>query len=270
MSNFKRFTDICAGFAAFTAAMFVFCGYMGYDFKEIESMKEKIKLFLEPERGYSFFIPLVLLFLFSCIFSLMFTKLPFLTVAVSVLPLSYAFIMLTDGRITEYPWLYIILGFLHVFGCLFECIRMDKADRGCRAALGLDLIAFLTVALVIYLYRTAGKLEAVEPEKMNLIQRKLYEVKDTINLSVFGSTAIMIAIPALLRIIWRDLYYIDAAISVVPLIITLVRFGTEKIPVFGTALIALMAIYTVGRITVMIFCKPKLNKEPVRTEAAEE
>ena len=265
MSNFKRFTDICAGFAAFVAAMFVFCGYMGYDFKEIESMKEKIKLFLEPERGYSFFIPLVLLFLFSCVFSLVFTKLPYLTVAVSVLPLSYAFIMLTDGRITEYPWLYIILGFLHVFGCLFECIRMDKADRGCRAALGLDLIAFLTVALVIYLYRTFGKLEAVEPEKMNLIQRKLYEVKDTINLSVFGSTAIMIAIPALLRIIWRDLYYIDAAISVVPLIITLARFGKEKIPIFGTALIVLMAIYTVGRITVMIFCKPKQSADNTYT-----
>ena len=47
MSNFKRFTDICAGFAAFTAAMFFFCAYMGYDFKEIESMKEKIKFFYQ-------------------------------------------------------------------------------------------------------------------------------------------------------------------------------------------------------------------------------
>ena len=263
MSNFKRFTDICAGFAAFTAAMFVFCGYMGYDFKEIESMKEKIKLFLEPELGYSFFIPLILLFLFSCLFSLIFTRVPYLTVAVSVLPLSYTFVLFTDGRIKEYPMLYIILGSIHVLGCLLECIRMDKEDRGCRAALGIDLIALMAVLLVVYLYRTAGKLDAVEPEKMNLIQRKLYEIKDGLDLSVFRSTAIMLAISALLRVIWRDLYYIDAAISIFPLIITIFKLTTGKVPVFGAALMALIVVYTVGRVTVMIFCKPKLSKEAV-------
>lgn len=269
MSNFKRFTDICAGFAAFSAAMYVFCRYMGYDFKEIESMKEKIKFFLEPELGYSFFIPLILLFLFSCIFSLIFTRLPYLTVAVSVLPLAYTLIMFADNRIKEFPMLYLVLGFIHVFGCLIECIRMDKADRGCRAAIGIDLVALMTVIFVLYVYRTAGKLDGIEPEKMNLIQEKLFEIKDGLDLSTFKSTAIMIAIPPILRIIWRDLYYLDAAISLIPLIVTLRRFGAQRFPVFGEALMAFIFVYTVGRIMIMIFCKPKQRKEQIQAEATE-
>ena len=261
MSNFKRFSDICAGFAAFSAAFYVFCQYMGYDFKEIDSMKEKIKLFLEPERGFSFFLPLILLFLFSCIFSLIFTKLPYLTLALSVLPLAYTLIMFADDRIKEYPLLYLVLGLIHVFGCLYECIRMDKSDRGCRAAIGIDLIALMTVLFVLFVYRTAGRLEGTEPEKMNLIQRRLFEFKDGLDLSMFKSTAIMIAVPPILRIIWRDLYYIDAAISLIPLTVTLRRFGAERFPVFGEVLVAFVSVYAIGRIAVMIFCKPKIKKK---------
>ena len=87
MSYFKRFTDFCAGFAAFVAAMFFVRKYMAFVPKEppkstgasssvseaateiaeqiTEKFPSKLEQFLEPteKADYSLLIPLIILLL---------------------------------------------------------------------------------------------------------------------------------------------------------------------------------------------------------------
>ena len=44
MSNFRKFTEFCAGISVFAALMFVLRQYLEYNFKDVESTKEKLKI----------------------------------------------------------------------------------------------------------------------------------------------------------------------------------------------------------------------------------
>ena len=50
MGYFKRFTDFCSGFSAFTAIMFLFRRYMTYKFEDdVLGIREKLKIFFAED-----------------------------------------------------------------------------------------------------------------------------------------------------------------------------------------------------------------------------
>ena len=271
MSSCKRFTDFFAGFAAFTAAMYLFCQYMMFDFKEIESLTEKLKYFFsnEPIKDYNFYLTLIGLLLFSCVFSILFHKLPFLTFAISALPMIYIISMLKTGNIyDERPMLYVVLGAIHMGGCLFECIRRDREDRHRRSAIATDLFAAVVVLFCLYVFYTKKILPETEFLELDYLQRRLYYVYEEIDFTVFRNVAICYGVLALFRLIHRDLYYLDAILSLVPFFMLCSMWMTDKIPIFGEVLVMLSASYAVARIAIMLFCKPKCiqDKAPVPKE----
>ena len=336
MNKVKRFTDFFAGFAAFSAFMYVFCEYMEYDFREIESLTDKLKYFLstEPRLDYFNYVPLIVLFTFACAFSVLLNKYPQLTLAAASLPLIYSVALFTQEKIYERPMLYILPALIQMSGCLYECIRKDREDRGRRAAFAVDLLG-LTVSVfslyVIYIANRSEKLEAFENSLLfftvgallfglslikrlpNIISsepffpsiegisgldsfvkspgRSLSLLKDHISsmgetlikeipfiqngfmeqqitalmktetpdLKAFKMAAVIFTVLAVIRLIHRDIYYIDAFLSLFPPIIFIYMWNANKIPVLGEILAFMSVIYFIARVAVMIFCKPRFN-----------
>ena len=108
MSYFKKFTDFCAGVAAFVAAVFFIRKYMVFEPEEppttlpgvstdeigetLEAVTEKfpgkLEQFLTPDayNDYSLLLPLIFLLLLSAILGRVFARLPYVCFAISLLP----------------------------------------------------------------------------------------------------------------------------------------------------------------------------------------
>ena len=265
MGYVKRFGDFCAAFAAFSVFMYLFCQYMAMDFKEIEGFMEKIKYFFsnEPRREYRYYLTLLVLLLISFAVSVIFHKLPWLTFAVSVLPMIQIIIMYDADEIYERPMLLIVLSSLHVFGCLFECIRRDRGDRRRRSALAVDIMGLAAAGFCLYILYISKDIANVEFEHISIIEKLLYYavVYDGADMSLFRNIAICFGVLVTLRLALRDLYYIDAVLSLAPLGAVVYFWNRGDIPAFGSALALLTLVYALGRISVMIFCKPKCIDE---------
>ena len=271
MSYYKRFTDFCAGFAAFTSFMFVLVGFLGYDFEKattetpIETMTQKLDYFfsLIPKERYVFFLMLTILFVISLTVSLIFHRYPQFTLAISLLPLIQTFIMFDANLITERPMLYVILGVAHSTGCLYECIRLDRKDRKRRAAFATDLLAYTIVGFSVYVIIAEGGLATLEFENLNIVQFLLYQLfkEQSGNFSIFTYIAVAYAILGIIRPIIKDIYYIDAILSVIPLALIIIFWSAGEIPIFGSALFLLASAYAISRFSIMLTCKATTSEE---------
>ena len=273
MGHVKRFGDFCAAFAAFAAAMFMFRQFMGFDFGEVEGIIEKLKYFFsnEPRREYRYYLTLFLFFALSFAVSTAFHKLPFLTLAVTVLPMLQTVIMLDGNYIYERPMVFVVLSVLHSIGCLYECIRRDGEDKGHRAALALDLFGLSIAAFCGYILYASKGIADVEFEHISVIEKTLYSavVYFEADLTWFKCMAIIFCALALVRLLLRDLYYVDAFLSLIPAAACTYFWFSDKIPVFGSALFALTVAYAMGRIAVMLFCKPRLRGRDTNKETGD-
>ncbi len=264
MGYFKRFGDFCAAFGAFSAVMYLFCQYMAMDFKEIESLREKLEFFFSnsPKKDHRFYLPLILFFILSFTVSTCLHKYPQFTLALSVLPMIQTVAMFDAGRLYERPMLYFVLSALHICGCLFECIRRDREDRGRRAAISADLLGLCFVGFCIYIILTAKGIADIDRQKADIFETLLWNGfgDEPPDMKLFKYTVIFYCALTALRLMWRDLYYLDAILSVIPLVSAVYLLNTEKIPIFGTLLVTLTFIYAITRISIMLFCKPRLKK----------
>ena len=260
----KRFGDFCAAFGAFAAFMYIFRQYMGMNFdEELEGITDKLKYFFsnEPVKEYRFYLALFIIFALSFVISTALHKFPYIPLAVSALPLIQTVIMFDEGYIYERPMVFVVLSAAHIICCIFECVRRDRDDRGRRTALALDLFGLCSVGFLGYIIYLSKGITEVDFTKINVIEKTLYEaiVYGEAELSGFWYAVIAISVTIVLRWIWQDLYFIDAALSLV-LAGASVYFRTaDKIPVFGATVCALTITYFLGRIAVMLFCKAKYN-----------
>lgn len=265
MGHVKRFGDFCAAFATFAAAMFMFRQFMGLDFGEVEGIVEKLKYFFsnEPRREYRYYLALFAFFALSFTVSTVFHKLPFLTLAVTALPMLQTVIMLDGEYIYERPMVFVVLSVIHSACCLYECIRRDGEDKGRRSALALDLFGLSIAAFCGYVLYISKGIAEVEFEHISVIEKTLYSavVYFEADLRWFKIIAVTFCVMALVRIILRDIYYVDAFLSLVPAVGCAYLWFSDKIPVFGSTLFALTVAYAMGRIAVMLFCKPRLEKK---------
>ena len=273
MKYCKRVTDFFAGFTAFSAIMYLFCEYMKYNFNDIESTTDKLKHFFshEPTKDYRFYLSLIALLILSCVVSIVFDKFPVVTLAVSALPMIQIIAMFDADKIYDRPMLYILPTAIHMGGCLFECIRRDRIDRKRRAAIATDLLALTVILFCIYVFHIVKTLPELEFKDLNFFEHSLYYIYKDIDLTVFKNVAICYAVLAVIRLILRDLYYVDAILSVIPFVLIMRAWYTEGIPVFATSLVMLSVTYMIARFSIMLFCKPKcLKDQPINKKVTAE
>ena len=131
MSYFKKFTDFCAGIAAFVAALFLLRHYMEFVPPNTEEdAPSKFSQFLTDSAtaDYKMIISLVLLLTLSVIISIVFRKLPYVAFTFSIIPAAYVGFMFETNILYEQELLLIpYLNFLNLqfqlkpFSELLEC-----------------------------------------------------------------------------------------------------------------------------------------------------
>ncbi|MBE6547060.1 MAG: hypothetical protein E7668_06455 [Ruminococcaceae bacterium] len=259
MSYFKRFGDFCAGFAAFSAILYVFREFMEFTPKETVPLLEKLKLFFsdEPRREYRTYLILIGLLLLSLLISLLLHRFPYLSFATSVPPLLHIMLMYDAGLLYERPMLYFVLGGVHACGCLAECIRRDREDRRRRAAIAADLCGLVGMGLCGYVLRITPTIPDVPYGELNFFERQMYFSAAQADLTLFRRLLILLAVTVALRWLLRDLYYLDAALAVGLFGYTLYHFYAKAFPFFGSMLLMLTAVYALSRVVIMLSCKPK-------------
>lgn len=269
MSAIKKFTDFCGGFALFSAIIYLFCQFMAFDPKTEEELSTlgKLKVFFSPQapRDYYLYLLLLALLVLSLTASLILRKHPQFAFALSTLPLIWIMILFDSERLYERPLLYIILCSIHSMGLLYECIRMDREDRRRRSAFATDLMGMIGALACILLILRAKALEGAEYADLRFFDLKIYFNLEDADLMIFLRPAVAIAITVLARLIWRDLYYLDAILAVVPAVYSIWLWNTERFPFHGILPVTVTVIYALARIAVMLSCRPKCNTIPTES-----
>ena len=265
MKYFKRFTDFCAGFSAFMVAIRLFGKFMGYNPEKAEGMVEKFKLFFAKDntgRGRDQLV-LIILFVVSLVVSRVFERLPYVTMAVSVLPLVQTFFVFADKRFFEYSWLHIIFAVLHTTGSLVFALNLDRADGKRRAFWAVNLFGVCVSAYVIPIVRRMAEfadIEAKDKYKLLPFESKLQIGIENGADEILIRIALMIVIAVVISVILRDIYFIDVALAVVPFVYSLYVFSTKNLKSFALECFMLTTVYFVFRIAIMFF-EPMRKKQ---------
>ncbi len=266
MKHFKRFTDFCAGFSAVMVAISLLGKFIGYNPQNTEGMLEKLKLFFAEDNIHRnrYQLILIIFFVLSLVVSRVFERLPYVTMAVSVLPLIQTFFIFADKRFEEYAYLHMIFAVLHTAGSLVYALTLDRADGKRRAFWAINLFGVCISLYVIPIVRRMLALADIdEIEKLHLspFERKLQIGIENGADKILIKIALMIVIAVLISILLRDIYFIDAALAIAPLVYSLYVFSAEKLELFGLESFLIVSIYFIFRIAIMIFEPMRRKKQ---------
>lgn len=275
MRIFKKFTDFCGGFAAGSAILYLFCQFMAFSPAEDVGLMEKAKLFLTPTETHDYraYLLMIALFCLSLFGSFFFKRLPSLAFTISLLPLVRIFAMATESMIYERPMLYVVLGILHAAGGFCACIDTDRQSRSRHSAMAANGAAVVTALTALYIrYRfTSFVPDSEKPadffdEAIGTARLAAEEGLFDLNLSVFVTIACILAALSLVNLLFGDLYFIDALLSLIPLGYTLYLWFGNRIPVHGNVLILMVILTTVCRIAVMLSCpaRPRKTRKTIK------
>lgn len=272
MSYFKKFTDFCAGFAAFSGILFVFRRFMAYTPAEDISKKEKLKAFLgnDMPRDYRIWLALIALFTLALIVSLAFRRLPWVAFAASILPLPCAVMMFQDGKLYEYPMLYIAMGILFPLGNLAEALRLDRLDGKRRGVLCPAISALASGALCLAIrLREKAVFAMPEGEAKKPFDLEIFFFSENSDMKVYRNIAILCALLFLADLIFRNSPWVPALFSTVPFLYGLVKWNGKAIQVHGDLLLTYLSVCLVAHL-IVTFSETCLRKKdmPARTPDA--
>ncbi len=268
MSYFKKFTDFCSGFAAFTAVMYLFRGYMKFDFDAELGLTDKLKLFFsratsEQNRMLAF---LAILFLLSAVCGRIFKRLPYISEAFCIFPLLLTMDMLKAGLIAEYPMLYVIFGIIGVVGAAADCLLRDRQDGKHRSAYACAVSGAVTSAFCCYVIYKSNELAELgldmsQAFELNRFDYEIYGKMPDMNIKIFYAAAIAYAMLAVLCLVLSDIYFISAVLSVPPAAALIYLWGADKLTVHSEIAVTLGVIYFVVCIIPAIFGRARCKTQ---------
>lgn len=271
MNYFKRFTNFCGGFVAFAAILHLIGEYMSFKLPEDAEMS-KIRTFLSAERPeeYRGYVIMIALFVLSAALGRIFERLPYVTLAVSLLPLYQTVNLFSLGKIEKFPILYLLLAILHTVGSIVHALVLDRCDGKRRGFICATELGLAMAAAGAWLYRKACELSVYEdPETVEGLSKTEIRIataahEDFQNLIM--NIAVMIAVSVFVSLILRDIYFIDAIISAVLL------FAVSKVVIGGHVLVfaeltlILCALYFGTRVALLVF---EPMREPKKQRSAD-
>lgn len=264
MSYFKKFGDFCSGFACFAALIWLFSEFMSTKFDEELGLKEKIKDFIDGvgRVNNKLMLTLAIMLALSVLASIVFKRIPFVTPAFSVPPLMLSVDMVRAGQIEDYPMMYILLGGFSVLSGIAECVYMDRRDGGHRAALAGDAVALLAAGSAYFIWKRAeivSAMENVDILELNVFDYEIYVNLGDMDTGILLSVVIAFLVLTAVSLILRDIYFIDAILSVAPLIVTSYMWSAGKITVHPELLVTVSAVYFAVRLIPALSGKPILR-----------
>lgn len=278
MSLFKKFTDLCAGVAAFFASIFFIRKYMAFVPEEppeisggaltdaLESASEefpgKLEQFLEPTENadYSLLIPLILLLILSAVLGRVFRRLPYVCFGISLIPAMMIAYMYEVGMLYEQVGLYLILGALHVAGNLVECLLCDREDGRHRLSIAAKISSALPAALCFYVMWKGAQTPPEDIEEINHFEDRIFFGMTEADVEIMTRLGIMLLVLLCVSIILHNVYFIDAILSLVPLGYVIYQVGGEFLTFIPAVFFTLIAFCALSHI-LLCFCENNLSRK---------
>ena len=264
MNYFKRFSDFCAVFAISAAAIYTLRKFMSFNPADAEGMVEKLKLFFSKDyyRDYRSYIVLITLLTVSLVVGAVLERFPYVGFALSLAPMLQILLMFGDGKLYERPMLYVILGIAHVLGNIVHSLYLDRADGKRRAFICVNLGGITLSALGLWVWNRAKELSLLDEEAAAELgtwdSAILAGVEDGAQ-SITLKLSLMILVGIAISIILRDVYFIDAAVAVIPFVYSAHLVATEKLRLFPLAIIFITLFYLIFRLLILR-CEPMSKK----------
>ena len=249
MSYFKKFTDFCAGVAAFVAAVFFIRKYMVFEPEEpptalpgvstdeigetLEAVTEKfpgkLEQFLTPDayNDYSLLLPLIFLLLLSAILGRVFARLPYVCFAISLLPATLIAYMYEHELLKEQIGMFLILGALHVVGNFAECLIRDREDGRHRASIAAKISSAAGAFFCYFVMWQGAQTPPEDVEEIGHIQHRILFEMTEADVEIMTRLGAMFLILLAVSLILYNVYFIDAIISIVPAAYVIYQVGGQ-------------------------------------------
>lgn len=231
MSNFRKFTEFCAGISVFAAIMYVLRQYLGYNFKDISSTKEKLKIFFDPSasRDYRGYVLLAALLLLAIAISLIFKRAPELSFFFSALPLLYVIYLYDAGKLYERPMLFFCLSIVQITGNLFDSLKLSEQGRKYSPVFTSFFASLIPLMCCILTIWRKNVVTSLPEDKIYPFDLEILRSIDDIDVTLFKNIAIMYGAILLISIILRGVHFIDLSLSLVPLAFVIYKQATEAL-----------------------------------------
>ena len=275
MSYFKRFTDFCGGFVAFAAILHLISEYMTFKLAEDETSSGKLRMFFDAERpeGYRGYVIMVALFVLSVLIGRIFERLPYVTLAVSLLPLYQTADLFFGGKFERFSTLYLLLAILHTVGSIVHALVLDGADGKRRGFVSALVLGTAISAGGAWVWRKAGELAVYEDpmteEGLDALEVKLAVAAQAGAHEIILDIALMIALCVIISLVLRDIYFIDAILAIVPLMYAIKKvLISGQLEIFRGLTLILCTLYFVTRVALVAFEPMRGAKNPVNAAVA--
>ena len=240
MSYFKKFTDFCAGIAAFAVALFFIRKYMAFTptAEELEK-KSKLKVFIEVNTDYSMLATLAALLVISVIVGAVFRRLPYVCFAASMLPLLTA--VCSFGK-----------DLLHVLGNLVDGIFRDREDGRHRLWIATRIASLGGAALCLWVTKLRDKAPAELPKDIELWKEDIFSAT-SLDIEIMTTLGWMLHGDFVIGTLLYNVYFIDAIISAVPLVYSIHAYYSGNLSVFPLVFMAVAATCFIGNLLLTVF-----------------
>ncbi len=248
MSYFKKFGDFCSGFTCFIILIYLFRTFMRFKPTEEEvGLVGRLKEFFALDSGYDKRLAavLVIMLALSVAVGMLFKRLPYICAVFSLPPLLLTVDMVKSEYIKDYPVLCLLLLGIAFVACVLECVRLDRVDGRRRTCLCGALISGGFAVYLWWLYDKTQKLLASETELEKIAEQtaELGEKADkfakfnseilfgteNMDIKILATFAAVYAVLALVGLLLKDIYFVDAALVLAPTVAIIYFWGAEKI-----------------------------------------
>ena len=187
----------------------------------------------ESGADYKLYLLLVGILLGSVILSCLFKKLPAIGAVVSLIPISLIATTYADGALPQQPMLYLVLSAIHTVGALYECIRCDREHSTHHAHLAANLIGILGALGALFVWSRAKE----DP-------------------SILLTVSVLLLVTVLLSFLWREVYFLDAAVALLPALLVVPKALSGNLPICAEFLFVMASVNLLFRIAIMLSCQP--------------
>ena len=286
MSLFKKFTDFCAGIAAFVGGLFLIQKYMTFkplddeeytrflSYDDINISDSATETVTAPSKISQFFTPrlnsdydyrllaiLVLALAVSILVGLIFRKLPYVCFSVAIIPAIITAYLLTRGFLYTQIGLFMIVALLHLAGNLFECAVRDRDDGKHRLWICAKISLLFPAAFCLLCTKITDKVLTIDiTDKIPIYSDISTEMVKPENMEIVTKIGWMFLIIFAISLLLYNVYFIDAILTAIPLGYTVYLLYGEFLT-FNPALFAFLALICFMTHITLCVCENNLSRK---------
>ena len=287
MNLFKKFTDFCAGIAAFVGGLFLIQKYMtfkplddegytrllSYDnvnvsdsaSEELIAAPSKITQFFTPKLNgdydYRLLLLLILALAVSIIVGLIFRKLPYVCFFIAIIPALMTAYLLTRGYLYTQIGLFMIVALLHLAGNLFECTVRDREDGKHRLWVCAKISLLFPAAFCLLCTKITDKVLTMDiTDRIPIYHDISTQMTVPDNMEIITRIGWMYLVIFAISTLLYNVYFIDAILSAIPLGYTVYLLYGEFLT-FNPALFAFLALICFMTHITLVACENNLSRK---------